>query len=651
MKTSFLNLIFVLFLSQCVLAENIQKEEAKDYQDQIHHVKQVDYEFEERLNSFYESEPIDNQDLYNLYNGEFPEGERNPKNLRIHWKDARELALAELELQKPLQTSWQNAEISERPILILDKDGGDFYRYYEYRVIKNNKLLGAIRIPAYRRTENFATAEVHYYSHDEKTYTIHPTGWGVHTGSNILYDEKDSFRNKLKDDIKNNLSDSYLLAYNARKIEENISAYQLPAININIIDNQVRYELNEEIDNDATVKELKNRKGSDKLGDFVAKAKHNYLTIDQKENKQNLTIGLDKFYKKLMVYPTAKKQISSAREMLSEVYSTYYLSLYGIIYQSSLLENSIVSYKPKDMLSKSLKEWYWKVLESRLSHRNASELISQKWNITEFVETYHIEPLLAYQDLNNIEQSTSLSDLTILGTPKIGLYFAKDRVHIPLYTEKGKEYKVNHKNSKAVDRTEVLNYFNTSISDQFDKAATEAISVYSFVKGFEIFMKEVTKPIGGMSAASSAISAGLGVSVALTTAASAGVGAVVGVVLGIFTGADKAVDHFVNETKKEMDNQFSKMESVMFGDSGKGICFQMNEANKMLIDNGLETLSAKDGRDVEYILLYCNAGSKEQRRIIFDKRLYRKMAIRCNDWTLRDWRYILEYREIYSYCS
>lgn len=76
----------------------------------------------------------------------------------------------------------------------------------------------------------------------------------------------------------------------------------------------------------------------------------------------------------------------------------------------------------------------------------------------------------------------------------------------------------------------------------------------------------------------------------------------------------------------------------MSGDSGKGICFQIKEANKLLVDNGLEPLSAKDGRDIEYVLTYCAAGSDKQRRTIFDNRLYREMAIRCNDWTLRDWR-------------
>jgi len=630
-----LSILMMFLLGSCTLAENVQKEESRDYVDVVHEVDLVDYEFEERLNSFYESEPIENQELYDLYEGEFPEGERNPQKLRIHWKDARELALAELELQKPIQENWKDATVSERPILVLDRDGGDFYRYYEYRIIKDKKYLGAIRIPAYRRTENFATAEVHLYSDDEKTYIIHPTGWGVHIGSMITYDTNDSFREKLKFDIENNLSDSYLLAYNARKIEQNMSAYKLPPINTTIVERQVQNELNQEIDNDNTVKDLKNRKGSDALGDFVGKAKQNYLNIDQKENKQNLTIGLDKFYKRLMVYPTAKKQIADARKMLSEVYSSYYLSLYGIIYNSSLLENSIVGYKPNNILAQYLKIWYWKNLESKLNHKQLSQLSTTKWNLTEFTEQYNIQPKLSYQELSDIDQSTTLCQLTKLGTPKMGLHFGSDKIYIPLYTEKGKEYKVNNVGYRTIDRTQMLNYFNGSISDQFDKAANAAVSQYNFWEGMGAFFGGMGGATGGVSSLATAIAKGIGTA---TFAPAAGIGAIVGAAIGIFTGIESSIALFSDNTKKEMDNQFNAMEKVMFGDDGKGICFQIKEANKLLTNNGLEPLSAKDGRDIEYILTYCNAGSTEQRRTIFDKRLYREMAIRCNDWTLRDWR-------------
>ncbi|MGL4367574.1 MAG: hypothetical protein ACRCTQ_04775, partial [Brevinemataceae bacterium] len=74
-------ILLLLLFSKCTLAENIQKEETKDYQDTVHNVELVDYEFEERLNSFYQSEPIENQDLYDLYEGEFPDEERNPQKL------------------------------------------------------------------------------------------------------------------------------------------------------------------------------------------------------------------------------------------------------------------------------------------------------------------------------------------------------------------------------------------------------------------------------------------------------------------------------------------------------------------------------------------------------------------------------------------
>lgn len=62
-------------------------------------------------------------------------------------------------------------------------------------MIKDQKFLGAVRIPAYRRTENFATAEVHVYSDDEKTYTVRPTGWGRFVASKVYYSSNtDLFR-------------------------------------------------------------------------------------------------------------------------------------------------------------------------------------------------------------------------------------------------------------------------------------------------------------------------------------------------------------------------------------------------------------------------------------------------------------------------
>lgn len=541
-----LNILIVLLLGSCALAENMKKQEGKDYIDQVHAVELVDYEFEERLNSFYESESIDPQELIDLYEGEFPEGERNPKNLRIHWKDARELALAELELQLSVQENWKNAAISERPILVLDRDGGDFYRYYEYRVVKDKKYLGAIRIPAYRRTENFAAAEVHLYSDDEKTYTIHATGWGYHIGNNVTYDINDSFRSKLKSDIENNLSDSYLLAYNARKIEQNMNDYKLPPINITTVEKQLQDELNQEIDNDSKVKELKNRKGSDKLGDFVGKAKQNYLNIDQKENKQNLTIGLDKLYSRAMIYATAKKQIIDARKMLSEVYSSYYLFLYGVIYNSSLLENSMVGFKPNNILAKNFKDWYWKELDIRLVDKNISNLRSKKWNLSEFSDTYGIKPQLSYQQLSDVDQSTTLCQLTKLGTPKMGLYFDNDKIYIPLYSEKGKEYKVNNVGYRTAARTQILNYFNSSISDQLDKAAHEAVSQYNFWEGAGAFFGGMAGATGSVAGLAAGIAKGIGIALA----PAAGVGAIVGAVVGIFTGIDASIALFSDKTKK-----------------------------------------------------------------------------------------------------
>lgn len=139
------------------------------------------------------------------------------------------MALAELELQKPIQANWKDADISERPILVLDRDGGDFYRYYEYRVVRDKKFLGAIRIPAYRRTENFATAQVHLYSADEQTYTIHPTMWGKNMTQNIKFDGDFAFAKKVEQLIKDKSDDNYYFNYMVHNIQNEGVLNHLPS--------------------------------------------------------------------------------------------------------------------------------------------------------------------------------------------------------------------------------------------------------------------------------------------------------------------------------------------------------------------------------------------------------------------------------------
>jgi len=258
----------VLVVSGCALAPLEEKVESKDYVDKIHNVEKANYEFEARLDSFYESEFIDTQDLSDLYEGEFPNGERNPHKLRIHWKDARELALAEIELQKEAQ-NWTNVTISKRPILVLDRDGGDFYRYYEYRVLKEDKEVGAIRIPAYRRTENFATAEVHIYQNNGSKYKIIPTGWGVYIAKNSSLDPSGSFIQSIdySSNINKNFIYTIMLKYLSKKLDSTISrSLEIPN---HIAQESMNTIINAFEKNNDAIKELKSRNKGEELPSHI----------------------------------------------------------------------------------------------------------------------------------------------------------------------------------------------------------------------------------------------------------------------------------------------------------------------------------------------------------------------------------------------
>lgn len=123
---------------------------------------------------------------------------------------------------------------------------------------------------------------------------------------------------------------------------------------------------------------------------------------------------------------------------------------------------------------------------------------------------------------------------------------------VKIYSEKGKEYKVNNVGYRIADRTQILNYFNSSISDQFDKAAHEAVSQYNFWEGAGAFFGGMAGATGSVAGLAAGIANGIGTALA----PAAGVGAIVGAVVGIFTGIDASIALFSDKTKKEMDNQF-----------------------------------------------------------------------------------------------
>lgn len=376
----------LLSISGCTLAENKGIEEAKDYIGQVHEVGLADYEFEGRLESFYESEPIGNEDLIKLYNGEFPEGEMNPGKLRIHWKAARELALAELELQRLFQKNWNDAGVSERPILILDRDGGDFYRYYEYRIVKDNKFLGAIRIPAYRRTENFATAEVHFYSEDEKTYTVRPTGWGRYMAENNSCISKSSiFFIELENLIALYLADNVIYNWMYRIYD------QLEVRNENLINPEQNYNI---------------------LKDFYSKKKNSIPNLKKSLSMEQQNVIIENMTRSkftevnnniqtlgniLIKLETIASEIDKFRIVLKETtlmsYSNFYMEA-----NEYILSNMVHNPTRKSQLQSILKDIIWDIIEqNKNSHQ---QLINYDWEFGSLFSQKGVSPVIQYNNFH-----------------------------------------------------------------------------------------------------------------------------------------------------------------------------------------------------------------------------------------------------------
>lgn len=93
-------LLMVLLINGCSLAENRKPEEGKDYQGEYipDAVEYHDLATVQRLEDFYSTDPIDYTYLRTIYKGNVKS--RSDKSLKIHWEQARELALTEWEFQK-----------------------------------------------------------------------------------------------------------------------------------------------------------------------------------------------------------------------------------------------------------------------------------------------------------------------------------------------------------------------------------------------------------------------------------------------------------------------------------------------------------------------------------------------------------------------
>ncbi len=479
-------LLLILLLGNCTLAENVQKEESKDYQDTTHNVELVDYEFEERLESFYNNEPIENQDLYDLYEGEFPEGERNPKELRIHWKDARELALAELELQKDVQ-NWQDAEISERPILVLDKDGGDFYRYYEYRVLKDPKFVGAIRIPAYRRTENFATAEVHVYSADEKTYVVKPTAWGQYMAEKIYIDEHSEWKNLFLQQYNQKNTEEYMYNLALMTIEGN----QVHTNNEPISSQEAQNILGKRAKEFQTMSETKpifdnihkiGLKNKDKaINNSVQKYSEYYANTTATQ----ITAAFNTVskYKTAEAIALKHTQVSKNLTLDNNIWKVF-TTLYQSIFRGYFLQMGEESlYQHKDTVSQALLKSYWRYIEKKISLKQEvidNNLLEMN-TLTKGIIDLFIESKSTTTKLNQKSTILPQNQFIVNNIIPQRIGFIIDNNKVDIWNLK------DSNNSQKISMSSILDYLDKkhldSLQDQFEQTILHDLKLDKITKG------------------------------------------------------------------------------------------------------------------------------------------------------------------------
>ncbi|MGL4561202.1 MAG: hypothetical protein ACRCV0_02785, partial [Brevinema sp.] len=286
-------------------------------------------------------------------------------------------------------------------ILVLDKDGGDFYRYYEYRVIKNNKLLGAIRIPVYRRTENFATAEVHYYSHDEKTYTIQPTGWGRYVASRIYYSSDTELFKSIQDQVNIIMTDNMIF---------NMSYYLYGAFDVNHkIPEVSTYTAYSKLTN--LYHQHSGSLDSTKVS-LIAEEKNVIIDAAARKETYKLQEQLNQMQKTISQLEIVSVIVPRLKPIISDIFvssiSNSYSATTGYIF------DKMSSKQPNSSLEKIFKVIFWEQVERESSSISQQKLFSINWDIAKLLQNKNITPVVDYYNFHKYPKKRNLQDKKFL---------------------------------------------------------------------------------------------------------------------------------------------------------------------------------------------------------------------------------------------
>ena len=605
------NIVGSILIPTLYIADSTQAGEVRKYskygETQVFEkVTVIKPEFtEERLEYFYNNEPIAEQQLSRLYEGEFPEGEKNPKKLRIHWKDARELALAELELQKDIQ-KWTDVRISDTAILINDEQEA-FYRYYEYRVYRGKKVVGAIRIPAYRRTENFATAAVHVYADDELSYTVHPTGWGQYVAKNSILDINSSFIQSIAFSSKINKNFIYTIMNKYLSDQFESPTRSLPTIPDSIAQESMNSMINRFEKNNDAIKELKSRNEGDELPNSIHNKAKNYY---KRENSDQYKEGISKYAQVMAKYDTLINVMndpeldSNNKVNLDQMFVTTYLEFIKGYFQK------MSSSDQQDVITKILSEFYWSELE-KLSY-NKDRILMQDYELNDIFMQYKIAPYVVSKDFEQTEflQDQNIVELLLTIIPqKIGFTIQNQNYTIKTFIPPTQE-------SRTIDRDKVLGYLQGNL-DKIDQNINDAIDKDNSEDMEKIFDKIHDLAIDGTRDWADTWDPGFP---QLETFLVDFVKDAGKPLLKTYTkGAVKAL-------LKNLDLAESFMNNIVPMAIG---CSKLTIINEYLQKNGIEKISEKDGKDIWFLERMCAIlGDSLQNLKDFDKDKPKESAIK-----------------------
>ncbi|MGL4367760.1 MAG: hypothetical protein ACRCTQ_05740, partial [Brevinemataceae bacterium] len=285
--------------------------------------------------------------------------------------------------------------------LVLDRDGGDFYRYYEYRVIRDKKFLGAIRIPAYRRTENFATAEVHLYSDDEKTYTIHPTSWGRYVASRIYYSSDTELFRSIQDQVNIIMTDNMIF---------NMSYYLYGAFDVNHkIPEVSTYTAYSKLTN---LYHQHSRSLDGTKVSLIAEEKDVIIDAAARKETYKLQEQLNQMQKTISQLEIVSVIVPRLKPIISDIFVSSISNSYSAT--TGYMFDKMSSKQPNSSLEKIFKVIFWEQVERESLSISQQKLFSINWDMAKLLQNKNITPVVDYYNFHKYPKKRNLQDKIFL---------------------------------------------------------------------------------------------------------------------------------------------------------------------------------------------------------------------------------------------